>query len=79
MDQFEKYESLYWDLAKKDKCHVENTTGCLYPCSFHEYRVADKQVKLLLPMWIYESVTSRFKVAWGCLVSSCITVQLQSA
>ena len=44
MNQFEEYERLYFDLAKKDKCHVENTTGCLYPCSYHEYRIADKQV-----------------------------------
>ena len=44
MDEFENYERLYFDLAKKDKCHVENTTGCLYPCSYHEYRIADKQV-----------------------------------
>ena len=50
MDQFEKYESLYWDLAKKDKCHVENTTGCLYPCSYHEYGVADKQVRNIANM-----------------------------
>ena len=50
MDQFEEYERLYFDLAKKDKCHVENTTGCLYPCSYHEYRVADKQVKNIANM-----------------------------
>ena len=43
MDQFEKYEDLYFNLAKKDQCFIEDTTGCLYPCSYPEYRVADKK------------------------------------
>ena len=44
MDQFEKYESLYFNLSKKDQYFIEDTTGCLYPCSYPEYRVGDKKV-----------------------------------
>jgi len=44
MDEFVKYENLYYNLGTKDKFFVENTTGCLYPCSYHEYRIAHKQV-----------------------------------
>ena len=44
MEQFEKYESLYFDLAKKDRCFIENTTGCLYPCSYPEYKVAERRL-----------------------------------
>ena len=44
MDQFENYESLYFNLAKKDQCFIEDTTGCLYPCSYPEYIVGAKKV-----------------------------------
>ena len=44
MEQFEKYESLYFDLSKKDRYFIENTTGCLYPCSYPEYRIGDRKI-----------------------------------
>ena len=44
MEQFEKYESLYFDLSKKDRYFIENTTGCLHPCSYPEYRIGDKKI-----------------------------------
>ena len=44
MDQFEKYERLYFNLSKKDQFFIEDTTGCLYPCSYPEYKVGDKKV-----------------------------------
>ena len=44
MGQFEKYENLYINLAMKDRYSIENTTGCLYPCSYPEYRIGDKGI-----------------------------------
>ena len=44
MDQFGQYESLYFNLSKKDESFIENSTRCLFPCSYPEYRVADKSL-----------------------------------
>ena len=48
MGEFVKYENLYYNLGTKGKFFVEKTTGCLYPCSYNEYRIAHKQVEKLL-------------------------------
>ena len=58
MDQFEKYESLYFDLSKKDQSFIEDTTGCLYPCSYPEYRVGDKKVYNMGTFGLYISYGS---------------------
>ena len=58
MDQFEKYENLYYDLAKKDLCFIEDTTGCLYPCSYPEYRVVDKKLYNMGTFGLYISYGS---------------------
>ena len=47
MDEFVKYENLYYNLGTKGKFFVKKTTGCLYPCSYNEYRIAHKQVEKL--------------------------------
>ena len=39
MDQFERYENLSISLALKDKQFMEETSGCLYPCTYMEYKV----------------------------------------
>ena len=44
MGQFEKYENLYINLAMKDRYSIENTTGCLYPCSYPEYKIAERRL-----------------------------------
>ena len=36
--EFEEFEGLYKDLSLKDKDFIEGTTGCLYPCTYLEYR-----------------------------------------
>ena len=60
MEQFEKYESLYINLAMKDRYSIENTTGCLYPCSYPEYRIGDKR--------LYNNLgKSGFWIAYGSL------------
>ena len=65
MEQFEMYERLYFDLAKKDRCFIENTTRCLYPCSYPEYRIGDKKIYSKMGgfgFWIsYGSVTVTVK------------------
>ena len=58
MDQFEKYESLYFNLSKKDQYFIEDTTGCLYPCSYPEYRVGAKKVFNLGSFGLYISYGS---------------------
>ena len=44
MDQFEKYENLYFNISKKDQRFIEDTTGCLYPCSYPEYRIVTESI-----------------------------------
>ena len=65
MEQFEKYESLYFDLSKKDRYFIENTTGCLHPCSYPEYKIGDKGIYNKMGgfgFWIsYGSVTVTVK------------------
>ena len=43
IDQFDKIENLYMNLSKKDKFYIVNSTGCLYPCNYLEYRVGSKR------------------------------------
>ena len=40
MDQFDHYENITPPLSAKDKQYIEVTTGCLYPCSYIEYKVS---------------------------------------
>ena len=44
MEQYDKFEKLSFSLAKNDKTFIENTTNCLYPCTYLEYRIASKEV-----------------------------------
>ena len=37
--EYEEFEALYKDLSLKDKDFIEGTTGCLYPCTYLEYRL----------------------------------------
>ena len=36
--EYEEFEALYKDLSLKDKDFIENTSGCLFPCTYLEYR-----------------------------------------
>ena len=38
ISEYEEFETLYKDLSLKDKDFIEGTTGCLYPCTYLEYR-----------------------------------------
>ena len=38
ISEYEEFEALYKDLSLKDKDFIEATTGCLYPCTYLEYR-----------------------------------------
>ena len=58
MDQFEKYEILYFNLSKKDQYFIEDTTGCLYPCSYPEYRVVDEKLYNMGTFGLYISYGS---------------------
>ena len=58
MAQFKKYESLYFKLSKKDQCFIEDTTGCLYPCSYPEYIIGDKKVYNMGTFGLYISYGS---------------------
>ena len=40
MDQFDHYENITLPLAAKGKQYIEETTGCLYPCTYFEYKVS---------------------------------------
>ena len=44
MEQFKMYEELYFYLNYNELHHTEDETGCLHPCSYNEYQIADKQV-----------------------------------
>ena len=37
------YEELYFNLSYNELRYTEDETGCLHPCSYNEYQVADKQ------------------------------------
>ena len=43
-DQFKMYEQLYFSFNFNELRYTENKTGCLHPCSYYEYEIADKQV-----------------------------------
>ena len=45
LSQFEELENLYIQLAVNDRAKIEETTGCLYPCTYLEYRVGAKSTK----------------------------------
>ena len=38
-DQFDHFESRYLKLATRDQAYIEESTGCLLPCTYHEYSV----------------------------------------
>ena len=42
LGQFDRYENISFDLVKKDKQFMEETTGCLYPCNYMGYKVLSK-------------------------------------
>ena len=44
LEQYVKFENLSFSLAKNDKIFIENTTNCLYPCTYLEYRIASKEL-----------------------------------
>ena len=37
------YEEVYFNLSYNELRYTEDLTGCLHPCSYNEYQVADKQ------------------------------------
>lgn len=49
------------NLSKKDKSYIVDTTGCLYPCNYLEYRVGSKRTTNVgqFGLWItYGSVAT---------------------
>ena len=40
IDQFDRYENYTLPLVTRGKKYIEKTTGCLYPCTYHEYKVS---------------------------------------
>ena len=38
------YEELYLNLSIYDLHDTEDKTGCLHPCSYNEYQIAEKEV-----------------------------------
>ena len=44
MAQFKMYEQLYFSFNFNELRYTEDETGCLHPCSYSEYEIADKQV-----------------------------------
>ena len=43
LEQFEMFENESMTLAKMDRGYLEQTTGCLFPCSYTEYIVKGKK------------------------------------
>ena len=43
--EFEQHDNLYIQLAVKDRANMELTTGCLFPCTYLEYRLGAKAIK----------------------------------
>ena len=39
MDQYTMFEDSYYQMAKGDRSTIEARTGCLFPCTYIEYRV----------------------------------------
>ena len=42
--EYEEFEALYKDLSLKDKDFIESTSGCLFPCTYLEYRSTPKEM-----------------------------------
>ena len=38
ISEYEEFEKLFKDLSLKDKDFIEDSSGCLYPCDYLEYR-----------------------------------------
>jgi len=43
ISEYEEFEKLFKDLSLKDKDFIEDSSGCLYPCKYLEYRVGDER------------------------------------
>ena len=43
LEQFEMFENESMTLAKMDRGYLEQTTRCLFPCSYSEYIVKGKK------------------------------------
>ena len=43
MEQFDKFENISAEIVIGDKPFLEDFTGCLFPCSYLEYRVVEEQ------------------------------------
>ena len=43
MEQYDKFENLSAEIAIGDKSSIERSTGCLYPCSYLEYKEVKEQ------------------------------------
>ena len=48
MEEFDRYEKSTYLLLTRDKKYIEKTTGCLYPCTYHEYKVLVEKCNVLL-------------------------------
>ena len=59
MEQFKMYEELYFNLSYNELRYTEDKTGCLHPCSYNEYQVADKQE--------HHGIVSGLYIAYGTL------------
>ena len=55
MTQFKMYEELYFSYAYNELRFTEDETGCLHPCSYYEYEIANKQVHHLGGFGLYIS------------------------
>ena len=43
MEQYDKFENLSAEIAIGDKNAIARSTGCLYPCSYLEYKEVEMQ------------------------------------
>ena len=43
MEQYDKFENFSAEIAIGDKNSIERSTGCLYPCSYLEYKEVEMQ------------------------------------
>ena len=43
IEEFDVIGDHYMNLSKKDKSYIVETTGCLYPCNYLEYRIGSKR------------------------------------
>ena len=39
MVEFTQFERSYYELGKEDRSAIESLTGCLFPCTYTEYRL----------------------------------------